>query len=152
MHSLAMPLPFIFLFLAPVMQQMRDRRSPEHNIQIFFLLAQKRKLQNPFNSRNIFSIMLSICYVAEQADLKPKGGLEVYRVPQNFRENLPSSLQASSLHFSTAGFHDNQGNVQFSFTNTSQSPLGLKSPQPLKPALFHPTSLLHLLPLIFLNL
>ena len=143
-------LPMLFLSFAPVLQQIRDRRSSEH-IQIFFK-TQQRKPQNTFNSRTVFSTMLQICWVAEQADFKPTGVLGVYMIPQNFRENLPHCSTHLCL-LSTVGFHDNQASVQFSFVNTSQSPLGLKSSvQPLKSALFHPTFLRHPLPLIFLNL
>lgn len=66
----------------------------------FKKLAQQRKLHGTFNSRDAFSTMLYIFYVAEQADFKPKGELGVYMMPQNFRENLPH--RGSSLPLSSA--------------------------------------------------
>lgn len=131
-----------------------DKRQEEPRTHIdFFFKTQQRKPQNTFNSRTVFSTMLQICWVAEQA-----GRFQAHRCvgslydPSELQRE-PFSLQHSSLPLSTVGFHDNQASVQFSFANTSQSPLGLKSSvQPLKSALFHPTFLWHPLPLIFLNL
>lgn len=66
-------------------------------------------------------------FVVEQNCLisGPRVGWEFIWSPEVQGESC--SLELSSLPHSTASFHGNQTNVSFSFANTFQSPLGLKS-------------------------